>query len=249
MDGVAPSKRVRATQAPYFVTTHWTVVLAAGRNDSTHAQEALAKLCQTYWYPLYSYVRLRGYSPHDAQDLTQEFFAGLLDRQTLARITREKGKFRSFLLTALKNFLVDEWKKSRREKRGGGRVISLDAEDAERRFALEPVEELTPEKVFEQNWALALLDTVYEQLRREYAAAAKSEVFAELKFCLTGDRNAVPYSELGKRLKIPENTVKTLVHRLRQRYRELLRLEVSNTVEHPDEVEEELRFLCRALAS
>lgn len=224
-------------------------MLAAGSCDSTDADDALAKLCQTYWYPLYSYVRMRGYSSHDAQDLTQSFFARLMDRRALARVTRERGKFRSYLLTALKHFLIDEWKKARRAKRGGALTISLGAQDAERRFALELVEHLTPEAAFEQNWALALLDTVFERLRGEQAAAGRVAIFNALKFCLTGERSAIPYEELGKQLKIPENTVKTLVHRLRQRYRELLRLEIANTVEDPKEIEEELHYLFRTLAS
>ena len=243
------SDRAKPTRAPVFVTTHWTAVLAAGQGDTTHARDAFAELCQTYWYPLYSYIRLRGYSPHDSQDLTQQFFAGLLGRKAFAGITREKGRFRSFLLTALKHFLVDEWRKSQREKRGGGRVISLDAEDAERRFALEPRETLTPERAFEQNWALALLDKVFDQLNQELEAENKGHLFSELKFCLTGERSPVPYVELAARLNVPENTVKTLVRRLRQRYRARLRQEVANTVDHPDEIEDELRFLFRALSS
>src|SRR5213593_3668194 len=145
----------------YFATTHWSVVLNAGSNDTLRAHTALAKLCQIYWYPLYAYVRQRGYAPHDAQDLTQEFFARLLEKNTLGAITREKGKFRSFLLAALNHFLVDEWKKARALKRGGGQVVSLNARDAETRFGREPVDALTPERLFEQNWALSLLDTVY----------------------------------------------------------------------------------------
>ena len=145
---------------PVFVTTHWSVVLAAGHDDTARASDALAKLCQTYWYPLYAYVRQRGYSAHHAQDLTQEFFARLLAKNTLGAITREKGKFRSFLLTALNHFLVDEWKKARAQKRGGGQVISLNAREAETRFGREPVDALTPERLFEQNWALSLLDSV-----------------------------------------------------------------------------------------
>ena len=225
------------------------MVLAAGRNDTTRAQEALSRLCGTYWYPLYAYVRRRGHSPEEAQDLTQEFFARLLERQKLADITREKGRFRSFLLTALKHFLADEWKKARRQKRGGGRLVSLDAQTAETRYALEPVDAQTPERVFEQNWAIALLDRVFDQLQHEYESGGKGELFAELKFSLTGDRGTVPYAELSVRFKMPENTVKTLVHRLRQRYRELLRVEVASTVATPDEIEEELRSLFRALAS
>jgi RNA polymerase sigma-70 factor (ECF subfamily) len=224
------------------------VVLAAGRNDTTCARDALATLCQTYWYPLYAYVRQRGYAPHDAQDLTQEFFARLLQKNTLGAIRRDGGKFRSFLLTALNRFLVDEWKKARAQKRGGGQVVSLDARDAETRFGREPVDARTPEKLFEQHWALALLEAVYRQLRREYEASGRGALFNELKACLTGARIAVPYAELATRLKVPENTVKVAVHRMRGRYRELLRAEVAHTVAGPGEVEEELRSLFRALA-
>jgi len=231
-----------------FVTTHWSVVLAAGRNDTIRARDALSKLCETYWYPLYAYARQRGYSPPDAEDLTQEFFARLLEKNTLAALTREKGKFRSFLLTALNHLLVDEWKKVRAQKRGGGQIVSLDAQVGETRFIREPVDTVTPEKLYEQNWALALLGSVYRQLQHDYEASGKGELFAQLKSCLTGERSAAPYSELAARLKMPENTVKTHVHRLRQRYRELLRAEVAQTVATSAEVEEELRYLVRALA-
>jgi len=248
---IRPASTEADTSAPHrpvFVTTHWSVVLAAGRDDTPRASDALGKLCQTYWYSLYAYVRQHGYAPHDAQDLTQEFFARLLAKNTLGATTREKGKFRSFLLTALNHFLVDEWKKARAQKRGGGQVVSLNARDAETRFEREPVDALTPERLFEQNWALSLLDSVYRLLQCEYERDDKGALFHELKFCLTGARSSVPYSSLAERLNMPENTVKTSVHRLRQRYRELLRAEVAHTVASPSEVEEELRSLFRALA-
>ena len=237
-------------EAPsHFVTTQWTQVLNAGRANSTCARDALAALCGIYWYPLYAYVRRRGYSPDDAQDLTQSFFARLLEKNTLGAVTREKGRFRSFLLTALNHFLVDEWKKARAEKRGGGQVFSLDATEAEDHYVREPADALTPEKLYDRNWALALLDTVFHRLHAEYEAAGKGPLFTELKFCLTGERSTVPYATLAARMGMPENTVKTLVHRLRARYRELLRVEVANTVATPQEIEEELRCLFRALAS
>ena len=239
----------RASPRPAFVTTHWSVVLAAGRRDTTRARDALATLCQVYWYPLYAYVRRRGYPPHDAEDLTQEFFARLLEKNTLGAITREKGKFRSFLLSALNHFMVDQWRKARTGRRGGGGIVSLDARDAETRLGREPVDALTPEKSFEQNWALALLETVYQRLQREYETEGKTTLFNELKSCLTGARNSVPYSQLAKRLGLAENTVKVNVHRLRRRYRELLRAEVAHTVNGPDEIEEELRCLFRALST
>lgn len=246
-----PSTAAQARdEAPrHFVTTQWTQVLNAGGASSTCARDALAALCGTYWYPLYAYVRRRGYSPQDAQDLTQDFFARLLEKNTLGAVTREKGRFRSFLLTALHHFLVDEWKKARAEKRGGGLIFSLNAIEAEDHYSREPADALTPEKLYEQNWALALLDTVYHQLRAEYEVAGKKALFAELKFCLTGERSRVPYATLAARMGMPENTVKTLVHRLRARYRELLRAEVANTVATPGEIDEELRCLFRALAS
>jgi len=233
---------------PWFVTTHWSVVLAAGGRDTTHARTALAKLCQTYWYPLYAYIRWRGSSPEDAQDLTQDFFARLLERNRFANVTREKGQFRSYLLTALNHFLVDEWKRAKALKRGGLQVISLDAASAETRFRHEPVETANAETIFEQNWALALLEEVFQQLRTEFESGGKGELFEQLKFCLTGERSAVPYAELSARLDISGAAVKVTVHRLRQRYRELLRAEVANTVGSPEEVEEELRYLFRVLA-
>lgn len=229
-----------------FVTTHWSVVLMAGRNDTPRARDALARLCETYWYPLYAYIRQRGYSPHDAEDLTQEFFARLLEKNRLARITRDKGKFRSFLLTVLNHFLVDEWKRAGAQKRGRN-VVPLDADSAEMRYRLEPVDTMTAETIFEQNWAVALLETAFEQLQREYEAGGKGALFQDLKFCLTGERSAIPYSELSARLGISEGALKVAVHRLRRRYRQLLRDEVAHTVESPDEVEGELQHLFRAV--
>jgi len=230
-----------------FQTTHWSVVLGAGQNDTTRAQDALGRLCQTYWYPLYAYVRQRGHSPQDAQDLTQEFFARLLLRKTLREIKREGGKFRSFLLTAMNHFLVDEWRKLKAEKRGAGQIVSLEGREAETRYGHEPVDRITPEKLFEQNWALALLDTVYARLEAEYQEQGKERVFDVLRFCLMGERGQVPYAELAKQLGLAENTVKTLVHRLRGRYRELLREEVGKGVATQAEAEAELRCLFRAL--
>jgi RNA polymerase sigma-70 factor (ECF subfamily) len=221
--------------------------LKAGKNDTLHARDALAKLCQTYWYPLYAYVRWRGYSPEDAQDLTQEFFARLLEKNTLGKVTREGGKFRSFLLTSLNHFLVDEWKKAKALKRGGLQVISLDAASAETRYRLEPVETATAETMFEKNWALALLEEVFQQLCREHEAAGEGDLFEQLKFCLTGERSSIPYAELSAKLRLSQGALKARVHRLRRRYRELLRAEVANTVFGPEEVEDELKHLFRVL--
>jgi len=224
-------------------------VLTAGGGDGAQAQEALARLCRTYWYPLYAYVRGRGQGPEDAQDLTQEFFARLLAKESLARITRDKGKFRSFLLVSLNHFLTDEWKRAKALKRAGGQIISLDAASAETRYAHEPADPATPETIFEKNWALALLNEVFEQLQQEYRSAGKGEFFEHLKFCLTGERSAIPYVELASRMGLSEGALKVAVHRLRQRYRELLRAEVAHTLSNPQDVEAELRYLFGVLAA
>jgi RNA polymerase sigma factor (sigma-70 family) len=233
---------------PVFVTTHWSVVANAGQSDSTRAQSALAGLCETYWYPLYAYVRRRGYSPEDAQDLTQEFFARLLARNWVGSADREKGRFRSFLLTAMNHFLADEWDRVKAQKRGSGqRVLPLEAGSAESRFQLEPPDPLTPEMIYERRWAQTLLETVFEQLRRAYAAEGKAALFDELKGSLVQARAAIPYAEQAVRLKLSEGALRVAVHRLRQRYRELLRAEIAHTVTGPAEVEEELRYLFRVL--
>ena len=238
----------RQARQPVFVTTHWSVVVSAGQSDSTRAQSALARLCETYWYPLYAYVRHRGYSPEDAQDLTQEFFARLLERNWVGSADREKGRFRAFLLTAMNHFLADEWDRVKAQKRGGGLyTLPLDVQTAESRFQLEPPDPLTPEKIYERRWAQTLLETVFEQLRQAYAAEGKGALFAELKASLVQARAALPYAELAARLKLSEGALRVAVHRLRQRYRELLRTEIAHTVTEPGEVEEELRYLFRVL--
>jgi RNA polymerase sigma-70 factor (ECF subfamily) len=230
-----------------FATTHWSVVLAAGAGESIRAQEALSRLCSTYWYPLYAFVRRRGGSPEDAEDLTQEFFARLLERKTLSHIDREGGRFRSFLLKSLNHFLTDEWRRVRAQKRGAGKILSLDAAHAETRYGLEPIDERSPEVLYDRAWALALLQAVFCRLQDEYTRAGKSALFRDLRFCLTGQRSAIPYHELADKLQLPENTIKTLVRRLRQRYRELLREEVAQTVSSPEQIEQELQLLFAAL--
>jgi RNA polymerase sigma factor (sigma-70 family) len=227
-----------------FLTTHWSVVLAAGQGKDTRAEEALARLCQTYWYPLYVYVRRQGHSPPDAQDLTQEFFSRLLAGNSLAGIRREKGKFRSFLLAAMNHFLANQWDRAHRQKRGGGQTpLSLNAEAAETRYRLEPADTMTAERIFDRRWALTLLEQVLRRLEQEYTSAGKQALFAALQFCLTGERAALPYTEIGKGLNLTEGAVKVAVHRLRQRYRELLRLEITQTVSSPDEIDGEIRHL------
>ena len=233
----------------WFVTTHWSVVLSAGHSDTPRAAEALQRLCQTYWYPLYTYVRRRGYSPQDAQDLTQGFFACLLERQSLATADPEKGRFRSFMLGAMNYFLATEWAKMQTQKRGGGReIFSLDLAAAEQRFDLESADHATPDKAFDQAWATALLDKVLSQLEAEFRREGKIQLFDMLKQTLTGSRESQPYGVLAAQLSINEGAVKTAVHRLRKRYRQLLEAEIANTVTSPGEVKEEMRYLLKAAA-
>jgi RNA polymerase sigma-70 factor (ECF subfamily) len=232
-----------------FVTTHWSVVLTARRSDTTRAQAALARLCQAYWYPLYAYVRRRGYAAHDAQDLTQEFFARLLEQNWLAQADRERGRFRTFLLAALSHFLANEWDKARAQKRGGAvQFVPLQLDSAETRYGQEPADPVTPEQCFERRWAVALLEEVLNRLREEHLAAGTAEMFDVLKPCLVGDRQAQPYAALATQLGMTEGAVKVAVHRLRQRYRQLLREEIANTVATPEEVTDEMHHLFAVLA-
>jgi RNA polymerase sigma-70 factor (ECF subfamily) len=233
-----------------FTPTHWSVVLAAGRRDSTSSRDALEKLCRNYWVPIYAFVRRQGHNPHDAQDLTQEFFARLLEKNYLADADRAKGRFRSFLLASLKHFLANEWDKANAQKRGGGRVlISIDADAVETSFSAELAHEMTADKIFERRWALALLDQVLRRLRDEYARDGKEKQFEQLKQTLTEASRSVPYAEIAARLDTSEGAIKVSVHRLRQRYRELLRSEIADTVASPAEIEDEIRNLFAALAS
>ena len=196
-----------------FATTRWTVVLKAGRSDTTQARAALSRLCQTYWYPLYAYVRRQGHRPHDAQDLTQEFFARLLEKNYLGAVDRSKGKFRSFLLSSLKHFLANEWDKAKALKRGGGQTfISINDPSAETRYCLEPADTLSADKIFERRWALTLLEQVLARLREEHVATGKAALFDLLKECLTGDRSSLPYVELGNKVGMSEGAVKVAAH-------------------------------------
>ena len=243
-DSTAPARRTA------FAPTQWSVVLRAGRNDTPRAQQALARLCRTYWYPLYAHVRRRGLGTHDAQDLTQEFFARLLARQTLERADPARGRFRTFILTALDRFLADEWDKARAQKRGGGAdVLSLDLAAAEQRFDQEPADSAAPDQAFDRQWALALLETVLSRLENEYRRDGKADWFAALRPTLTGAGESQPYAELAARLGSNEGAVKVAVHRLRKRYRALLQAEIAETVASPEEAPEEMRYLLRALAS
>jgi RNA polymerase sigma factor (sigma-70 family) len=232
-----------------FPVTQWTVVLAAGATPSPESAAALERLCHGYWYPLYAFVRRSGYSPADAEDLAQEFFARLLEHNWVAYADRHKGRFRSFLLMAMKRFLANEWNKAKAEKRGGKvRLIPLQLDTAETRYQLEPADTRTPEQVFEKQWAVALLESVLGRMRADYAGAGKREQFEVLEPCLVGDREGHPYAALGEKLGMSEGAVRVAVSRLRERYRQYLREEISQTVASPAEVEEELRHLFRVLA-
>ena len=251
MTSTNPQQDTVPQGAANFTPTHWSVVLAAaGSNDSTHARDALEKLCRNYWLPIYVFVRRQGHSSHDAQDLTQEFFARLLEKNYLAGVHREKGRFRSFLLASVKHFLTNEWDKAKAQKRGGGRVpISIDTAIGESSFNLEPADILTAEKIFERRWALALLEQVLRRLREEYSRDGKEKQFEQLKPTLTEASRSVPYVEIAARLGTSEGAVKVAVHRLRQRYRELLRAEIADTVANASEIDDEIRSLFAALAN
>lgn len=235
-------------RAAAFSTTHWSVVLKAGQASTPQTQRALEELCRVYWYPLYAYVRRRGYSASDAQDLTQEFFARLLERHWLARADRAKGRFRTFLLTALERFLANEWDKAHARKRGGGQtVVPLQFDTAESRYGTEIADWRTPEQAFERHWALALLEQVLQQIAAEYEAQGKRDLFAALRPCLVGERAEQPYSHIAAHLGLQEGTARVAVHRLRQRYRELLRAEIAHTVASSEEVDAEMRHLFHVL--
>jgi DNA-directed RNA polymerase specialized sigma24 family protein len=232
-----------------FTNTHWSVVLAAGQGDTSQSAAALEKLCRTYWYPLYAYVRRQGQVPHDAQDLTQEFFARLLAGNYLQTVAREKGKFRSFLLAAMNHFLCDQRDRANAAKRGGGKVlILLDEEEAEGRYRADTSTPLSPDMIFEKRWATTLLQQAFEKLRQEFAASGKAEKFERLKVFLEDGTEPGDYAKLGSELGMAANTVAAAVHRLRERYRELVRAEIANTVARPEEIQEEMRHLFAAFS-
>jgi RNA polymerase sigma-70 factor (ECF subfamily) len=242
------SSNERAAPADAFATTRWSLVAAAAGRESPPAQQALAQLCQAYWYPLYAFVRRRVGSVEQSQDLTQAYFAWLLEKNTVALADPQRGRFRAFLLASLKNFLANEWEKQRTQKRGGGRtVLSLDFEAGESRFRLEPADQLTPERLFEKQWALTLLENVLCELRQEHAAAEKLHQFETLKPFLGG--SAGGYSQAAAQLGMSENAARVAAHRLRQRYKELLRAQIAHTVASPDEVDDEIRRLFDVLGA
>ncbi len=230
-----------------FPTTRWSVILATREPSTAVARAALSNLCQSYWYPLYAYIRRQGHAVEDAQDLTQGFFAVLLEKDYLADFDRERGRFRSFMIVAFRHYVGNEHERRRAGKRGGGAsVLSLDAEDAERRYRLEPAHHLTPERIYDRRWALVLIDRTLERLSQESAPSAR---FDRLKMFLTGDPAGVSYSQLAAELGISEGAVKVAVHRLRRRFRDLLEAEISDTVASPEQVKDEMRFLLSVVSA
>jgi RNA polymerase sigma-70 factor (ECF subfamily) len=239
-----------AAGATHFTTTHWSVVFAAGTTSSPESERALQALCRTYWYPLYAYLRRCGHSPEDAQDLVQEFFQRLLTSNWISRADPNKGRFRTFLLCGLQNFLGNEWQKANRLKRGGGHsFISLDAATAEQRYALEPADLASPDKLFDRRWAMMVLEKVLARVEAEQTKTNARAQFEALRSTLLGEPSEATYQELATRFEVTESTVKSWVHRLRRRYRELLREEVARTVASPGDVQDELRHVLRALIS
>jgi RNA polymerase sigma-70 factor (ECF subfamily) len=238
-----------STGDPQFHTTHWSLVAAAAAAEpSEHAQAALADLCQTYWYPVYAFIRRRGKSADDARDLTQDFFATLLEKGYLADADPDRGRFRSFLLTAVARFAAKQHEKAGAQKRGGGqKTLSLDFRDGEARYQREPSHEWTPERVYERRWALLLLDRALAQLRSEHEASGKTAQFDVLKVFLTGESGAPPLRKVAEELGTTEGAVKVAIHRLRQKYRELLRAQIAQTVAAPEDVDSELAILLAAL--
>jgi RNA polymerase sigma factor (sigma-70 family) len=229
-----------------FPTTRWTLVIAAADPQRKEARSALVSLCEGYWYPLYAYVRRRGYPADQAQDLTQEFFIRVLEGRYLDRADPEKGRFRAFLLTSMKFFLADEADRNRAQKRGGGTVLSLEFSSGEDRYQREPAHDETPERIFERRWALSVLDRVVEKLRNEFVHHGRPEHFERLKVFLLGQSDA-PYAALAREMNTSEGALKVAIHRLRKRYRELFRQEIADTVVDSAEVGSELRFLAAVL--
>jgi RNA polymerase sigma-70 factor (ECF subfamily) len=233
-----------------FQTTRWSVVLVSAQSQAPGSKKAFADLCKLYWYPLYAFIRHRGYSPEDSEDLVQGFFLRLVEHKTLSRVDRSKGKFRSFLLASLQNYLLDEAARASRLKRGGkAEFVHLDLEGAEDRYRLERVETVTPEKVFDARWAMALLAEVMNRLSREYAAQGKTTTFEALNAFLDplNSKEFPPYEQVADQLKLSVAAVKTLIHRLRKQYTALVREEIRLTVSNAQDVSAEIHELCEAL--
>jgi RNA polymerase sigma factor (sigma-70 family) len=233
-----------------FATTHWTTVLTAGHTPSPQTLAALEKLCQTYWYPLYAFARRRGHAAHDAQDVVQSFFTHLLEHHGLKHVEQGHGKFRAYLLGAFRHFLANDWDHASADKRGGGKLIlSLESLGPESRYAQDLADDAHPEKLYERAWATTLLQQVHDRLREECAQHGKSDRFTALEPFLTGEKCEATYAEIGRHLNLAEGSVKAEVHRLRKRYRTLLRIEIAHTVATPDLISDELRELMAVFSS
>jgi RNA polymerase sigma factor (sigma-70 family) len=231
----------------HFATTRWTMVINAGRPGSVEAEKALAALCETYWFPIYSFIRRHGRKKEDAEDLTQSFFVALLDRRIFGQLDQEQGKFRAFLLATVKNYLSNAWDRDHALKRGGGiSHLSLDWESADSRFAIACADGRTPEQDFDREWALTLLARVLSLLGDEFSRSCRAEEFGVLKGYLTGAKGELPYEEAARLLDMEAGAVRVRVHRLRKRYRELLKQEISSTLADPARIDEELSALMDA---
>ncbi len=230
-----------------FATTHWSIVLSAQRQDEARSAAALEQLCRAYWYPLYAYARRTGQSPADAEDLTQGFFLRLLEKDFLKAAAQDKGRFRTFLLVALKRYMANEWDRRHAQKRGAfATVLSIDQQDAESRLRAEPFHTIQPDALYDRQWAVTLLQRAMKQLKEEYIASGRAKLFDYLQDCLVGEAAALPYTAIAARLDLTEAAVKMAVHRLRARYREILRSEIAQTVSSARELEEELAALFAA---
>jgi RNA polymerase sigma factor (sigma-70 family) len=243
-----PKSTPEWTASGQFPSTHWSRVVAAGGPGGPKARESLAALCNAYWYPLYAYIRRRGYSSEQAQDLTQDFFTRILEKGLFAEADPERGRFRSFLRTVCSHYLTNRRATARTLKRGGGRpAISIDAAGAEGRYVREFAHELTPERIFDRTWALTLLGRVFSQLRSEYEDAGRAETFEALEVFLTDGTRAASHASTAHKLGITEGAVRVAVHRLRRRYGDILRREIAATLDDPAEIDDEIQGLFTAL--
>jgi len=249
---LTPKASTPSTSAPgdIFATTHWTVVLAAGKRSTPQSDRALEELCRTYWFPLYAYVRRRGQTKEDAEDLTQAFFTRFLEKNYLVGLSAERGRFRAFLLAALKHFLANEWDKSQRQKRGGNIThLSLDWQTADTQFQVAATAEPSPDKAFDREWAVTLLAKVIERLQAECEAEGRSKQFAVLKIFLTAGTGELSHADAAQKLGLDETAARVAVHRLRKRYRQLLRDEIAQTLADAADVDEEMRALFGAFST
>jgi RNA polymerase sigma factor (sigma-70 family) len=232
-----------------FATTLWSVVLQASAAETTAAGNALQYLCEAYWYPLYGYVRRQGHGPEDAEDLTQEFFARMLERKYLRLADQKRGRFRTFLLTSLKHFLINEWTKANRAKRGGGnKVLSLDAEQTETRFLAEAADGRSPDKAFDRRWAMIVLDRALNRIEREFVSDGRAALFTHLKSSLSGEETESSYADIARQVGMSKENVKMTAHRLRRRYHDLLREEIGRTVDTASAIDAEMQDLMAALS-